>query len=419
MKRSSNDGPSRGSGRTPLSRSVRFGALTLACGLSVLTVGCGDGTDDASGPATPATSSTATATPGEAVTAAENGKPVKGGFLGNPASTYELIEKGGDAFSDEGRGLLIQFKKRDEDPKLAGDLVQTLQEAGAALMSNNRELGYSAFYHAGAAAESAANDLDAAGLTEGQVSQALYNMACAAALFGKPEEAEEKLKKAIELGFEDTNLLKNDPDLASLRERDGFDEMMASLYEVELAKAKAEAEETLADAETYPLEFTYTDIEGNEHTLADYKGKVVIVDFWGTWCPPCRAEIPSFVELQTQHGDAGLQILGLNYRDKEPEIKSFVAEYGINYPTGLGSDETREMVPDFRGYPTTVFVGRDGTVRATVVGAHPKAFLEAMAMRLLEEETPAEEQAAMDSPAVDSPADRVAGDASRTGVHAS
>lgn len=147
----------------------------------------------------------------------------------------------------------------------------------------------------------------------------------------------------------------------------------------------------LAAGESYPFSFTATDLDGNQHSLADYEGKVVIVDFWGTWCPPCRAEIPSFVALQEKYGDQGFQMLGLNYErgdsaeENLQQVIDFAAENNINYPCMMGDDETRAQVPDFRGYPTTFFIDRTGKVRMTAVGLHEEAYLEAIIKALLAE----------------------------------
>jgi thiol-disulfide isomerase/thioredoxin len=109
--------------------------------------------------------------------------------------------------------------------------------------------------------------------------------------------------------------------------------------------------------------------------LADYQGKLVIVDIWGTWCPPCRQEIPHFVQLKKDFPD-DLDIVGVNYEHGDPEeavpkIVDFVKETGINYTCVIGDDATREQIPEFRGFPTTLFVDRTGKVRLKVVGYHP------------------------------------------------
>lgn len=122
------------------------------------------------------------------------------------------------------------------------------------------------------------------------------------------------------------------------------------------------------------------------------------MDIWGTWCPPCRAEIPHFVELKKKYGDKGLEIVGLNYEgngipDDEARrtIKEFAAEHNINYTLALGDETTREKVPNFEGYPTTLFIDRQGKVRAKIVGFDPSGVgqMEELIVTLLDE-TPTE-----------------------------
>lgn len=142
--------------------------------------------------------------------------------------------------------------------------------------------------------------------------------------------------------------------------------------------------------EPFPLDFQVTDVDGHEHRLADYRGQVVVVDLWGTWCGPCRMSIPSFVRLQKQYGPQGLQVLGLNYEQAPPdvavnEVLRFRQEHGINYPCALGTSHIQSQIPGFRGFPTTVFLDKQGRVRARQDGLHSYAELEAVVKPLLAE----------------------------------
>jgi thiol-disulfide isomerase/thioredoxin len=230
------------------------------------------------------------------------------------------------------------------------------------------------------------------------VSQALcavyYNGACAQSLGGKPEDAKTTLAKAVELGFSDLNAIKTDEDLAAVRALAGFDQQLeawSALIQEALAK---QARAVLAAGESFPFDFALADLAGQNISLASYQGKVLIVDIWGTWCPPCRAEIPSFVKLQTEYGPQGLQIVGLNYENNPDEaaakegVQKFMQDNGMNYPCALGTEEIQRQVPNFEGFPTTLFIDRSGKVRAKVVGAHDYAFLEAIVKILLEEAAP-------------------------------
>ena len=250
------------------------------------------------------------------------------------------------------------------------------------------EAAYEAFALGGELAERALDAGDVAEETKESFGDVFYNAARAHARAEKYGEAFADLDRAFEFGYSDVEQLKEDEDLAGLRNLPGFAKRVDGWERAAREAAIAEARAALASGESFPLEFTYTDVEGEEHSLSDYAGQVVIVDFWGTWCPPCRAEIPSFIKLQKAYGKQGLQILGLNYGDEEEEAAEYAEENDVNYPTGLGADETREMVPEFRGYPTTVFVGRDGEVKLKVVGLHDYAFLDAVVSELLAQPAP-------------------------------
>ncbi len=222
------------------------------------------------------------------------------------------------------------------------------------------------------------------------LSTVFYNDACALGRVKKTDEALKVLDEAVKWGFNDFAMLRSDEDLAALRELAEFE---AKIAEWELAAAEAlkkAAVEELASFESFPFDFEVTDVDGAPHKLADYKGKVVIVDFWGTWCPPCRAELPSFIKLQKTYGEQGFQMIGLNYEGKTDEetalkVKTFMTENGINYPCALGSEPTRAQVPNFEGYPTTLFIDRAGKVRMLAVGLHEYAYLEALVTALLNE----------------------------------
>src|SRR5438309_5114505 len=81
-----------------------------------------------------------------------------------------------------------------------------------------------------------------------------------------------------------------------------------------------------ASAKAAPLNYTLKDVQNKEVKLADFKGKVLVVDFWATWCGPCKLEIPGFVDLQTRYGAKGLQFVGISVDDKLDQLKPYVAE---------------------------------------------------------------------------------------------
>ena len=108
--------------------------------------------------------------------------------------------------------------------------------------------------------------------------------------------------------------------------------------------------------------------------------------------PPLVAEIPHFIKLKESYGDQGLEVVGLAYEQVDDEeealagVKEFTEENKVNYPCAIGDDATQEKVPDFQGYPTTLFIDREGVVRLQLVGFQPHAKLELVVEHLLDKE---------------------------------
>ncbi len=218
-----------------------------------------------------------------------------------------------------------------------------------------------------------------------------YSEACALAA-KDPKKARAALMTAVDLGFNDFKQIKADKDLAPLRKTAGFDQFVAKQEALAAKKADEALTKELADNKTFPFDFTLPDLAGKPVSLSSFQGQVVIVDVWGTWCPPCRAEVPHFVDLQKNYGKKGLQIVGINYErspDPIPGIKSFAKEHGINYPLVIGDEATQNKIPEFRAFPTTLFIDRKGEVRLVAVGARPHEYLEAVVKKLLSEPAPA------------------------------
>jgi thiol-disulfide isomerase/thioredoxin len=119
------------------------------------------------------------------------------------------------------------------------------------------------------------------------------------------------------------------------------------------------------------------DVDGNTVRSSDFAGKVVVLDFWATWCPPCKAEIPGFVELQKQYGEKGVVFVGVALDEQGPAVvKPFMKQFGMNYPIVMGD---AKIVQDFGGIaaiPTTFIIDRTGNIIARHVGYVPKATFE-------------------------------------------
>jgi peroxiredoxin len=142
---------------------------------------------------------------------------------------------------------------------------------------------------------------------------------------------------------------------------------------------------------TASKEFSLPDLAGKPHRLADYRGKLVLLNFWATWCPPCRREIPGFVRLQQHYGSQGLQIIGISV-DNPEAVARFWQEMKINYPLLLADDSVYELMGAYgnrdAGLPYSVIIGRDGQAVATKLGAYEEKELEAQLKSLLARKNP-------------------------------
>jgi|ERR1700752_797679 len=111
------------------------------------------------------------------------------------------------------------------------------------------------------------------------------------------------------------------------------------------------------------------DIHGRTFRLRDLKGKVVLINFWATWCPPCRAEIPDLIKLQTQYGSQGLRIVGITYPpEKLSAVRKYRAKLRINYPLALGTKSTKLLFTSSETLPLTVVIDRNGNVVEIIEG---------------------------------------------------
>ena len=321
-------------------------------------------------------------------------------------------------------GILAALRKAVEvDPKHRDGmlaLARFLDMRGVELASGPKpDQGYEMFLESGKHVHEAIKLFPDLNPPEKQVvAQSLYNEACALAKAGKSADALASLKEATEFGFLDLNQIQNDEDLESIRGVEGFAAIADAVkvkVEEEAEKErkrvqerivviKDEVEKEVDDFTGFPFDFTLNDLNDKPVSSADFKDKVLIVDIWGTWCPPCRREIPHFVELLKNHQAEGLEIVGINYENEAPDeakktIQKFVDENKMTYTCLIGDEATQAKVPEFGAFPTTLFIDRTGKVRMKLVGYTELAKLEVIAAKLLSENSVDSAATATDAPA--------------------
>ncbi len=134
-------------------------------------------------------------------------------------------------------------------------------------------------------------------------------------------------------------------------------------------------------------DFELPSVDGKQIKLSDFRGKVVFLNFWATWCPPCRREIPSFIELIKKYGKDGFIVLGVAVDPREftqvDKVKPFVKQMGMNYPVVYDTKGISQMYGGIRSIPTTFVINREGKVIGQIVGSRPKATFESIIKDLL------------------------------------
>lgn len=133
---------------------------------------------------------------------------------------------------------------------------------------------------------------------------------------------------------------------------------------------------TGTDGEKNAPDFTLYTVNGEKIKLSDYSGKIVILDFWATWCPPCKRSIPDLISIQKEYEGKVVVIgISLDYPTMRNDLESFINEIEINYPVVIGTQDVVMDYGDIRAIPTTFIINGDGNIVNEFVGLIPKATL--------------------------------------------
>jgi thiol-disulfide isomerase/thioredoxin len=244
-----------------------------------------------------------------------------------------------------------------------------------------------------------------------------YDRACYHLREQDVEQGLHDLWLCVERGCDDYRVFKDDHDLDLVR-KERPDQYALLLERVERTWQASRAQQIREEAQRYrrllsqgPLfsfDFDLPRIltEGRLQ-LADLEGSVVLVDLWGTWCPPCRMAVPHLVELGNEYRELGLQVVGINFEEKRgwrdlPTLKrrlpAEASQLHINYPLLAGNQGILAQVPGFRGFPTMLLIDHEGRVRYRKVGYAGKDELEKVVQALLGEKLEADQETQAEPP---------------------
>jgi len=147
---------------------------------------------------------------------------------------------------------------------------------------------------------------------------------------------------------------------------------------------------------TVAPDFSLESLDGKTLRLSDLRGKAVLLNFWATWCGPCKIEMPWFVDLQKQYGSQGLQIVGVAMDDASKEdIGKFAKDMGVNYPILIGKESVGDQYGGVPALPETFLISRDGKIVDKIIGLRGKADIEEAVKKALDTQ-PAKSEASVD-----------------------
>ena len=231
---------------------------------------------------------------------------------------------------------------------------------------------------------------------KGFVGAVFFNEACALAVEKQDAAASKSLRAAIEHGWSDLVELQNAMDLQNLRKNPQFANLVKFARDKRKADLKATISGLFIGKPDYEFNFKLEDTAGKPLAKQDFAGKLLIVNIWGTWCPPCRAELPDLIAASKKYRSQGVEIIGINTESQNGVtavelIKESQKRFGISYRCALGDEDTFNQIPEFGAVPMTLFFNRKGELQAQWIGQADEIVLEMIIERLLKE-SPAKTQ---------------------------
>ena len=216
-----------------------------------------------------------------------------------------------------------------------------------------------------------------------------FDKARAHANVGEEQLAAESLQVAFKLGFADFERAKKEESFKKLTNSEEIDKIIEDGHNLVTNQKQKWAATEIAGFSPYPFVFDVDGLDDGHITNHDFRGKILVVDLWATWCPPCKKGIPHFKKLQREFSDQNVAVLGISVGNPDSplstrtEVQEFVKAKKFNYPCGLGGHSVLSQIPGETSLPTTLFIDEEGQVRYVIRGYHEYADLEALTEQMI------------------------------------
>lgn len=276
-----------------------------------------------------------------------------------------------------------------QDPALGFNYLRALGELAYAVEPKQEKVSDQLKYAIGTVAENLHKNPRVAPDTYKYLAAPYYDKARAHAAVGETQLAAESLDQAFEFGFSDFERAANEKVFTELENADDIREIIRRRTSTIVNEETEWAEKSLAEFEPFSFVIDVDGLSEGRISNADFDGKILVVDLWATWCPPCVKEIPHFVQLQNEFRDKNVAVLGIAMDDLDnpigarADVKNKVTELQVNYSIGLGGTSTANQIAGEMSLPTTLFIDSSGTVRFMNQGYLKYSQLEAVTKILI------------------------------------
>ena len=277
------------------------------------------------------------------------------------------------------------------DPEIAFHFMNSLGELGDTVEEVSEPIAANLKVYEGRIAKRLCENVSYPKNALEALAEPMIDMAEGYAEQKKVELAYQSIEEAVKCGYGDYRSLVDKEWFKSLGDDETAKRWMASYDATYQNAVDTWSQQVVREFQGANFDFTLQNTDGNSVTKRDYTGKVLVIDLWATWCPPCRKGIPDFIKLQQSHRGNGVAVLGISMDDPEtPDetadtVRDFVKANSVNYDIALGDTTIANQLAGKMALPTTLFLDRDGRVRYIARGYHDHAKVEAITKILVQE----------------------------------